>query len=225
MSPLAKKKLLAQVSKAEALHCHKRHCPEPPRPPTGSYRDEQRSPEPSGTRDTAPNIGSKVGPMASASPGGRDGQPCPPAEEGDLAPTVFTGCFHAYHKEVLKPISCQPLWGDFSSLKDFLEPPSSFPSRAEESEQPQDLRSKAGQAWSRESRRAAVKGCWVPPGAGVAPAAPRGKRSREEEMAFGPSTKLRTADGRDTGAGSPRGHQRLAKPKAVVASPGYAAAL
>ncbi|NXL68120.1 ARI5A protein, partial [Chordeiles acutipennis] len=244
MSPLAKKKLLAQVSRAESWHCHKRRCsqgrrpasdagpsPERPRPVTGSHRDEQ-SPEPSGAPDTAPSGGSEVGPAPSASPGTGDRQPCPRAEEGAPAPTVFTGCFHAYRHEVLKPVSCHPLWGYFSSLKDFLEPSSTFPSRTEEPEQPQDLRNKAEQWWSGENRRAAVKACWVPPGATFAPAAPRGKRGREEEeeeaAAFGPGGKLRgispfirEADGRDTGAGSPSGHQRLAKPKAVVASPGY----
>ncbi|NXX53873.1 ARI5A protein, partial [Scopus umbretta] len=251
MSPLAKKKLLAQVSKAESLHCHKRHCPEgrrsvsdasrspePPRPATGPHLDEQRSPEPSGAQDTAPSVGSEAGPIPSTSPGERDSQPCPRAEEGAPAPTVFTGCFHAYRNEVLKPVSCHPLWGYFSSLKDFLEPPSTFPSRSEEPEQPQDLRSKAAHSWSGESRRAAacatVKACWVPPGAGFVPATPRGKRGREEEAAaaFGPGAKLRAvspfvkeADGRDTGTGSPGGQQGLAKPKAVVASPGYAAPL
>uniref|UniRef100_A0A8B9LZ98 AT-rich interaction domain 5A n=1 Tax=Accipiter nisus TaxID=211598 RepID=A0A8B9LZ98_9AVES len=251
MSPLAKKKLLAQVSKAESLHCHKRHCPEgrrsasnagpgpnpePPQLAAGPHVDERRSPEPSGAQDTAPSVGSEVGPVASASPGERDSQPCPRAEDGCPAPTVFTGCFHAYRNEVLKPVGCHPLWGYFSSLKDFLEPPSTFPSRPEELEQPQDLRSKGGQPWSGESRRAAacaaVKACWVPPGAGFTATAPRGKRGREEETAFGPSAKLRAispfvkeADGRDPGAGSPTGQQGLAKPKAVVASPGYATSL
>ncbi|NWX40649.1 ARI5A protein, partial [Steatornis caripensis] len=245
MSPLAKKKLLAQVSKAESLHGYKRHCPEGrrsasdagpgpelPPPAAGPRLDEQRSPEPPGAQDTAPSVGSEVGPIPSA----RDSQPCPRAEEGSPAPTVFTGCFRAYRHEVLKPVSCHPLWGYFSSLKDFLEPPSGFPSQPEEPEQPQDLRSKAGQSWSGESRRAAacaaVKACCVPPGAGFASSAPRVKRSREDEAAFGPGAKLRAvspfvkeADGRDTGAGSPRGRQGLAKPKAVVASPGYAAPL
>ncbi|NXY78979.1 ARI5A protein, partial [Glareola pratincola] len=248
MSPLAKKKLLAQVSKAESLHCHKRHClegqrsasyagpsssPEPPRPATIPHLDEEKSPEPAGAQDTAPSVGSEVGPVAS----GRDSQPCPRAEDGGPAAAVFTGCFHAYRNEVLKPVGCHPLWGYFSSLKDFLEPPSAFPARSEEPEQPQDLRSKAGQSWSGESRPAAtcatVKACWVPPGAGFGPTVPRGKRGREEEEgAFGPSAKLRAvspfvkeADGRDTGASSPRGRQGLAKPKAVVASPGYAASL
>ncbi|KAM9215776.1 AT-rich interactive domain-containing protein 5A [Leptosomus discolor] len=247
MSPLAKKKLLAQVSKAESSHCHKRHCPEgrqaasdadpgpnaePPRPTPGPDLEEQRSPEPSGAQDPSPSLGSELGSI----PSGRDSQACPRAEEGCPAPAVFTGCFHAYRHEVLKPVSCHPLWGYFSSLKDFLEPPSTFPSRAEEPEQPQDLRHKAGQSWSGESRRAgacaAVRACWVSPGGGFAPAAPRGKRGREEEVAFGPGAKLRAvspfakeADGRDTGAGSPGGQQGLAKPKAVVAGPGYAAPL
>lgn len=55
MSPLAKKKLLAQVSKAESLHCLKRHClegrevassahpnPEPSRPAVSPHLKEQR---------------------------------------------------------------------------------------------------------------------------------------------------------------------------------------
>ncbi|NXW52292.1 ARI5A protein, partial [Nyctiprogne leucopyga] len=246
MSPLAKKKLLAQVSRAESWHCHKRHLsqgrrpasdagpsPQPPRPLTGSHHDG-KSPEPSGAPDTAPSVGSEVGsevgPIPSASPCGGDSQPCPRAEEGAPAPTVFTGCFHAYRHEVLKPVSCPPLWGYFSSLKDFLEPSSStFPSRTQEPGQPQDLRNKAEQSWSGENRRAAVKACWVPPGATFSPATPRGKRGREEEeAACGPGVKLRgispfikEADGRDTGASSLSGQQRLAKPKAVVASPGY----
>ncbi|NXL05249.1 ARI5A protein, partial [Mesembrinibis cayennensis] len=187
-------------------------------------------------QDTAPSIRSEVGPVPSASPSRRDSQPCPQAEEGDPASTVFTGCFHAYHNEVLKPISCHPLWGYFSSLKDFLEPPSTFPSQSEEPEQPQDLQNKVGQLCSGESRQAAtcatVKACWVPPGAGFAPAALRGKRGWEEEMAFSPGMKLcaispfvKKANGRDMGTGSPRGQQGLAKPKAVVASPGYTAPL
>ncbi|KAM6342303.1 AT-rich interactive domain-containing protein 5A [Podargus strigoides] len=239
MSPLAKKKLLAQVSKAESLHCHKRHRaagPEPPRPPTAPHLDERRSPEPSGAQDRAPSVGSEVGPVPSTSPGGTGTQPCPRAEEGGTAAAVFTGCFHAYGNEVLKPVGCHPLWGYFSSLKDFLEPPPTFPARPEELEQPQDLRSKAGQPWSGERRRVAtVRACWVPPGAAPGPTAPRGKRGREEEEeeeGFGPGVKLRAVspfvkegEGRDAGASSPGGHQALAKPKAVVASPGYAAAL
>ncbi|NXS63636.1 ARI5A protein, partial [Brachypteracias leptosomus] len=231
MSPLAKKKLLAQVSKAESSHCHNRHganlsaSPEPPTPATNPHLDEQRSPDPSGAQDPGPSTRSEVGPI----PGGRDTQPCPRGEDGAPAPTVFTGCFHAYRSEALKPLGCQPLCGYFPTLKDFLEPTSSFPStRPEEQEQPQDLRSKAGQPWSGESRRAAGKGCWVPVGAGFSPALPRGKRGREEEEAAF-STKLRAVspflmenDSRDTGTSSPRG---LAKPRAVVASPGYPTAV
>ncbi|NWH64274.1 ARI5A protein, partial [Geococcyx californianus] len=243
MSPLAKKKLLAQVSKAESLHGHKRHSPEGQRSAsnaessqlaTGPHLNEQRSPEPSGTQDSSPSVGSEVGPITS---GGKDGhQPCPCAEDRGSVPTVFTGCFHTYRSEEPRPAGCHPLWGCFSSLKEFLEPPSTFPSPPEEPEQPQDLRSKAGQSWSEESRPAGawatVKACWVAPGASFVPTASKGKRGRDEEATFHPAVKLRAlspfskeADGRDTGTGSPRGHQGLAKPKAVVASPGYAAPL
>ncbi|NXF42083.1 ARI5A protein, partial [Nyctibius bracteatus] len=216
MSPLAKKKLLAQVSKAEALHCHKHHegrlavsntSPEPPRLATGPHLHELRSPELAGAQDTAPSVGSEVGPI----PGARDSQPCPQAEAP--APTVFTGCFRAYRNEVLRPAGCHPLWGYFSSLKDFLEPPSTFPGHHKEPEQPQGLRSKAGPAWRGGTRgaRAAVTACWVPPGPAAKP------------RAISPF--LKESEGRDTGASSPGSHQGLAKPKAVVASPGYAAPL
>ncbi|NXX27616.1 ARI5A protein, partial [Nicator chloris] len=251
MSPLAKKKLLAQVSKAESLHCHKRHCPEgrrapsdtgpePPRPGTGPRLAEPRSPEPSGAPDRAPSVGNEAGPARIASPGGRDSQGCPRAEDRGPAPAVFTGYFHAYRSEGLQPGGCPPLWGYFSNLKDFLEPPSAFPARPEEPEQPQELRSKAGRPW--EGRAAAVQACWVPPGAAFGPAAPRAGHGRddeeeeeeddeeEDEEPFGPTAKSRAVsplakEGRDRGTRSPGGHQGLAKPKAVVATPGFAAPL
>ncbi|XP_040545417.1 AT-rich interactive domain-containing protein 5A isoform X2 [Gallus gallus] len=206
MSPLAKKKLLAQVSKAESLHCLKRHClegrevassahpnPEPSRPAVSPHLKEQRSPETQGLKDTPRGGQSEAGPIPSTSPGRTDRQPYPRAEDGGSAPAVFTGFFHAYRNEVLKPISCHPFGGYFSNLKDFLEPQ---PEDTEAGrEQPQDLRSKA---WSRESPQpaafAAIKACWVPPRAGFAPlpqspTPPTAKRSRDEE-ALGPSRKL-----------------------------------
>ncbi|XP_062366598.1 AT-rich interactive domain-containing protein 5A [Cinclus cinclus] len=240
MSPLAKKKLLAQVSKAESLHCHKRHCPEgrraqsdsgpePPRPVSGPGLAEQRSPEPSRAPDRAPSEGNEP------SPGGRDSQGCPRAEDGGPAPAVFTGYFHAYRSEGLQPGGCPPLWGYFSNLKDFLEPPSALPARPREPEQPQELRSKAGRPW--ECRAAAVRACWVPPGATFGPAG-HGRDEEEEEdeddeedeESFGPTAKSHAVsplakEGRDGGTRSPGSHQRLAKPKAVVASPGFATPL
>ncbi|NWV71868.1 ARI5A protein, partial [Malurus elegans] len=250
MSPLAKKKLLAQVSKAESLHCHKRHCPEgrrapsdtgpePPRPLPGPRPAEQRSPEPAGAQDRAPSVGSEVGLAPSASPGGRDSQGCPQVEDGAPAPAVFTGYFHAYRSEGPQPGGCPPFWGYLSNLKDFLEPPSTFPARPEEPERPQELRSKAGLPW--EGRGAAVQACWVPPGAAFGPAAARPGDGRDEEEEededeeedeepFGPVAKFRAVsplakEGRDTGARSLGGHRGLAKPKAVVATPGFAAPL
>ncbi|XP_014747577.1 PREDICTED: AT-rich interactive domain-containing protein 5A [Sturnus vulgaris] len=236
MSPLAKKKLLAQVSKAESLHCHKRLCPEgrrapsdsgpePARPGSGPSLAEQRSPEPSGAPDRAPSEGSE------ASQGGRDSQGCPRAEDGGPAPAVFTGYFHAYRSEGLQP-GCPPLWGYFSNLKDFLEPPSALPVRPGEPEQPQELRSKAARPW--EGRAAAVRACWVPPGATFGPAGhsrdeeEEDEDDEEDEEPFGPAAKPRAVSplakaGRDGGTRSPGGHQGLAKPKAVVATPGFAA--
>ncbi|XP_064031728.1 AT-rich interactive domain-containing protein 5A isoform X2 [Pogoniulus pusillus] len=226
MSPLAKKKLLAQVSKAEALHCHKRHCPEGQRapsqpghslrPPAGPPLRQQQSPEPAGAQDPAPGSGSEVG----ASPGGRDSQGCPRAEDGHPAPATFTGCFHTCHSQGLQLGGCQPPWGHRSSLKEFLAP----------AEEPQELRSRAGQQWHGHSQRVAARGCWVTPGA-----VPRGKRGweeeeeeeededddeeeEEEEMVFGPSAISPLLAGRDTGSGG------LAKPRAVVPSAGHSPA-
>ncbi|NXC48993.1 ARI5A protein, partial [Penelope pileata] len=246
MSPLAKKKLLAQVSKAESLHCHKRHClegrqvasnahpstnPEPTRLATSPHLKEQRSPEPQGFKDTPQGGRSEAGPLPNPSPGRTDRHPYPRAEDRVPAPAVFTGFFHAYRNEVLKPVSCHPFGGYFSNLKDFLEPQPEDMEAGQE--QPQDLRSKA---WSRESPRpaafAAVKACWVPPGASFtplvqSPAVPTGKRGWDEE-AFSPSRKLQAVspfvhetEGRDKGTGSPG----LAKPKPVVPTPGYATPL
>ncbi|XP_054584198.1 AT-rich interactive domain-containing protein 5A isoform X2 [Eptesicus fuscus] len=119
MSPLAKKKLLAQVSKAEALQCQAERCrhgagspngepraspaagpPESPRSPGGSPEDHRHQ--------LAPQEGSQ-------GPGGSlreeaQAAPHPPA------PT-FTGCFHAYPTKVLKPISQHPR-DFFPHLKD-----------------------------------------------------------------------------------------------------------
>ncbi|XP_027529330.1 AT-rich interactive domain-containing protein 5A-like [Neopelma chrysocephalum] len=227
MSPLAKKKLLAQVSEAESRHCHKRHCPEgrwaPSAATTGHNPPRlapKSSPEPSGAQDTVPSIRNEVGPSTSASPRGTDTQGCPRAENGGPAPAVFTGYFHAYRSEGLPPSAPHPLWGYFSNLKDFLEPPPAFP----EPEQPQDLRSKA---W--ESQGAAVQ-AWVPPRAGPAARARHGHEEEEEddEEPFGPkfgavSPFPREAEGRDMGSSPQGGHCGLAKPKAVVASPSFAA--
>ncbi|XP_050839049.1 AT-rich interactive domain-containing protein 5A [Serinus canaria] len=246
MSPLAKKKLLAQVSKAESLHCHKRHCPEgrrapsdcgPEQPgPPGPGPAEQRSPEPRGAPDRAPSVASEAGPARSASPAGRDSQGCP--QDGGAAPAVFTGYFHAYRSEGPQPGGCPPLWGYFSNLKDFLEPPSAFPARPEEPEQPPELRSPAGRPW--DGRAAAVQACWVPPGATFGPAAPRaghGHHEEEEEDDYddeeedeepfgqGRAVSPLAKDGRDRRSRSPGGHQVLAKPKAVVATAGFTAPL
>uniref|UniRef100_A0A6I8P9J8 AT-rich interaction domain 5A n=1 Tax=Ornithorhynchus anatinus TaxID=9258 RepID=A0A6I8P9J8_ORNAN len=88
MSPLAKKKLLAQVSKAEALRCRDEACehglggsaePEPGRPSLGRPPQGRQSPEDGGPARLRP-------------PG---------------AP-VFTGCFHSCRTEVLKPLSRHP---------------------------------------------------------------------------------------------------------------------
>ncbi|XP_019515540.1 PREDICTED: AT-rich interactive domain-containing protein 5A isoform X2 [Hipposideros armiger] len=119
MSPLAKKKLLAQVSKAEALQCQEEGCRHGAGGPNG---EPQVSP--------AARL-----PESPHSPGGPPENPRHrlPPQEGSQAPghslreetqasshppaPIFTGCFHAYPTKVLKPISQHPQ-DFFPHLKD-----------------------------------------------------------------------------------------------------------
>lgn len=155
MSPLAKKKLLAQVSKAEALRCHGTHlshCPE--------YKAARSREVPGSDPEASSNIQSighcyKVqktvlevdGPSSPA------GSSClPKASEGALkapltvlkdsqahqkadigscgapvshGPSFFTGYFHAYKNDIMKPISCHPLRGPVGYLAGFKDFPES----------------------------------------------------------------------------------------------------
>ncbi|XP_050181943.1 AT-rich interactive domain-containing protein 5A isoform X1 [Myiozetetes cayanensis] len=227
MSPLAKKKLLAQVSETESLCCHKRHCPEGQWTPSAATTIHdlrqpapERSPEPLGAQDTVLSIGNEVGPSTSISPGGTDIQGCPRAENKGSAPAMFTGYFHAYRSEGLPPSTPHPLWGYLSNLKDFLEPPPSFL----EPEQPQDLRSKVWESWG------ATVQAWVPPRAGPTARAGHDHEEEEEEddeEPFGPefgtvSPFSTEVEGRNVGSSPLGSHRGLAKPKAVVASPSFA---
>lgn len=118
MSPLAKKKLLAQVSKAEALQCQEEGCRHGARSPS---KDLQESPQ--NLRGPAENSEHQLTTQEALQvPGGstkvevQEG-PCPTA-------STFSGCFHAYPTEVLKPVSQHPR-DFFSGLKDrvLLGPP------------------------------------------------------------------------------------------------------
>ncbi|XP_066193201.1 AT-rich interactive domain-containing protein 5A [Sylvia atricapilla] len=225
MSPLAKKKLLAQVSEAESLRCHKRHCPEarrapsdsgpePPRPSSGPRPAEQSSPEAPGTADRAPSAGSEAAPARSASPAGTDSP----------GPAVFTGYFHAYRSEGLAAGGCPPLWGCFPNLKDFLEP---LPARPEEPERPQELRSGAGRP-----RQGPVRPSWASPGARAGRRQQREDEDdeddeEEDEDPYGLTAKSRSvsprAEERSAGGSRlPGAHRGLPKPRAVVAAPAVA---
>ncbi|XP_032325615.1 AT-rich interactive domain-containing protein 5A isoform X3 [Camelus ferus] len=119
MSPLAKKKLLAQVSKVEALQCQEEGCHhgaggpnrEPPVSPAVQPLESPRSPG-----GLAENSRHQLTPQeGTQAPGGSLG------EEAQAGPRpsapIFTGCFHAYPTEVLKPVSQHPR-DFFPSLKD-----------------------------------------------------------------------------------------------------------
>nr|BAE34133.1 unnamed protein product [Mus musculus] len=118
MSPLAKKKLLAQVSKAEALQCQEEGCRHGARSPNKDIQDS-----PQNLRGPAENSEHQLTPREGLqAPGGSTRMeaqvgPCPTAP-------MFSGCFHAYPTEVLKPVSQHPR-DFFSGLKDrvLLGPP------------------------------------------------------------------------------------------------------
>ncbi|XP_043774647.1 AT-rich interactive domain-containing protein 5A isoform X4 [Cervus elaphus] len=123
MSPLAKKKLLAQVSKAEALQCQEEGCRH------GAGGEPQASPavpsveSPQSPGGPAENSRHRLTPLE-----GRQASRGSLWEETQASPRpsapVFTGCFHAYPSEVLKPVSQHPR-DLFPSLKDrvLLGPP------------------------------------------------------------------------------------------------------
>lgn len=194
MSPLAKKKLLAQVSKAEALQCQEEGCRHGARSPD---KDLQESPQ--NLRGPAENPEQQLTPHEGLqAPGGSTREeaqvgPCPPA------PT-FSGCFHAYPTEVLRPVSQHPR-DFFSGLKDRL--PLGPPGKEEgpSTKEPQLVwggdanRPSAFQKGSFRKRSfyPKPKACWVSPMAKVpaeSPGAPPllpsspglgNKRSLEEE--------------------------------------------
>lgn len=118
MSPLAKKKLLAQVSKAEALQCQEEGCRHGARSPS---KDLQESPQ--NLRGLAENSEHQLTPQEGLQ--APSGSTKVEVQEG-ACPTVptFSGCFHAYPTEVLKPVSQHPR-DFFSGLKDrvLLGPP------------------------------------------------------------------------------------------------------
>lgn len=126
MSPLAKKKLLAQVSKAEALQCQEEGCRHGVGSPNG---DPQASPaillseSPQSPGKPAENSRHRLTPPEGLqAPGGSLREE---AQVGPRLPApIFTGCFHAYPTEVLKPVSQHPR-DFFPNFKDgvLLGPP------------------------------------------------------------------------------------------------------
>ncbi|XP_039728475.1 AT-rich interactive domain-containing protein 5A isoform X2 [Pteropus medius] len=229
MSPLAKKKLLAQVSKAEALQCQEEGCLHGA---GGPNREPQVSPaahlpeSPSNPGGPSENPRHRLAAHeGSQAPGGNlreeaQASPHPPAP-------IFTGCFHACPSKVLKPISQHPR-DFFSYLKDgVLLGPSSqergLPAREPPlvwgggASRPSAFR-KGGP--TKDSLCPTPKACWVTPMAKASADSPvplptfpgspgLSKRSREEE-GFAPCGKklravspfLREVDTKECGAKS-----------------------
>ncbi|XP_030744353.1 AT-rich interactive domain-containing protein 5A [Echinops telfairi] len=119
MSPLAKKKLLAQVSKAEALRCQEEGCRHGAAAPD---RDPRASPaacppeSPQNPGGPAENSRHRLSPQEGVQTPRGSLQEEPPSGLCPTAP-VFTGHFHTYPTEVLKPITQHPR-DFFPSLKD-----------------------------------------------------------------------------------------------------------
>ncbi|XP_040849434.1 AT-rich interactive domain-containing protein 5A [Ochotona curzoniae] len=170
MSPLAKKKLLAHVSKAGALQCQEEGCRHgagglsgvPRGTPAATHLSESpRSPsrpaESSGSELNTPQEGPQTA------------RGSPPDEARGLATPVFTGCFHAYPAEVLKPISQHPR-DFFASLHNrVLEgPPAKEPplTWGGEASRPSAFHRSGSQ---RSGFYPKPKACWVSPMAKVPP--------------------------------------------------------
>ncbi|XP_023573252.1 AT-rich interactive domain-containing protein 5A isoform X3 [Octodon degus] len=117
MSPLAKKKLLAQVSKAEALQCQEKGCCHGADGSDRELTESSRSP-----RGRAENLGCQPAPPEGLPVSESSVQPETPG--GPCPAPVFMGSFHACPTEVLRPINQHPR-DFFSSLKDrvLLGPP------------------------------------------------------------------------------------------------------
>ncbi|XP_070286034.1 AT-rich interactive domain-containing protein 5A isoform X3 [Myotis yumanensis] len=119
MSPLAKKKLLAQVSKAEALQCQEESCRHGAGSPNGEPQASPAARPPESPQ--SPGGSSENHRHQLASPEGSRGPGGSLKEEAQAGPHLpaptFTGCFHAYPTKVLKPISQHP-WDFFPHLKD-----------------------------------------------------------------------------------------------------------
>ncbi|XP_049640801.1 AT-rich interactive domain-containing protein 5A isoform X2 [Suncus etruscus] len=188
MSPLAKKKLLAQVSKAGALQCREENCQH------GAEGPPRKLPEPSvicppehpvSPVEAAERDGQMLGTQEALQGPGRR-----PAKEAPMGPglssPIFTNCFHTCPTKVLKPVSQHPQ--DLPHLKNgvLMRPCSK--------EGPQFVwggdashPSAFHRGSSKDSKRK-PKACWVSPMAKAPvespsslPAFPGSKRHLEEE--------------------------------------------
>lgn len=188
MSPLAKKKLLAQVSKAGALQCWEESCQHGAEGPPRKLLEPSVicSPEcPPSPGGVAERVGQMLGTQEALQGPGRR-----PAEEAPVGPglpsPIFTNCIHTCPTKVLKPVSQRPQ--DLPHLKDgvLIRPCSK--------EGPQLVwggdasRPSAFHRGGSKDSKPKPKACWVSPMAKAPvesppslPAFPGSKRHLEEE--------------------------------------------
>ncbi|XP_006031256.1 AT-rich interactive domain-containing protein 5A [Alligator sinensis] len=241
MSPLAKKKLLAQVSKAEALHCPEGHCREGWMSTGPCHSPDHSAAKPQRREDgwsPGPQRDDTVDPAHSCPPSTNGGALSPQAEEGSLGrrlspvPTTFTGCFRAYRGEVLKPMSCRPLRAPagFPDASFLRQPPSKDPPLLDHprGELREPLEGTGFRQGSKALAFPASKACWVAPITSLARVSPQPSKSGQspglgkrgpEDGSFGPGKKLRAVSPFVREAEPREASPGLAKPQAMA--PGF----
>uniref|UniRef100_H9GBQ3 ARID domain-containing protein n=1 Tax=Anolis carolinensis TaxID=28377 RepID=H9GBQ3_ANOCA len=209
MSPLAKKKLLAQVSKDEALCRHLSDCPQYKKP--WVHEVPALSPEVSPTIRTSQKVDD----------GSSRGHPSP----------SFRGSFYTSRSDIVKPVSCHPIRGPSDGSEEQPEDLRKRPSLSSwrsDSQQPSAFQPSS----QRGSSFAPNKTSWVtnlakvnpqvskPSGASLPPSLVQKKRALEEDV-LRHGKKLKAVSPFVADTESPNGQQGLAK--AAVANPCFSA--
>nr|XP_016854701.1 PREDICTED: LOW QUALITY PROTEIN: AT-rich interactive domain-containing protein 5A [Anolis carolinensis] len=174
MSPLAKKKLLAQVSKDEALCRHLSDCPQYKKPwvhevpalspeaatMTHTERSNHRVEDlkGSGTPNGSSQLLKENGGVSKVSPTIRTSQKVDDGSSRGHPSPSFRGSFYTSRSDIVKPVSCHPIRGPyFTTLRELSEAPylPSVQKRSDGSEeQPEDLRKRPSlSSWRSDSQQ------------------------------------------------------------------------
>nr|XP_060643500.1 AT-rich interactive domain-containing protein 5A isoform X2 [Anolis sagrei ordinatus] len=174
MSPLAKKKLLAQVSKDEALCRHLSDCPQYKKPwvhevPVSNAETNTKTHkegpnngledlEGPGTPNGSSQLSKENGGISKVSPTIRTSQRVDDGSSGGHPSPSFRGSFYSSRSDIVKPVSCHPIRGPyFTTLREHSES-SYLPSVQKRldgtEEQPEDLRKRPSlSSWRSDSQQ------------------------------------------------------------------------